>query len=122
MSSRSRAADPPALVPRLRVLHRGAIALGPGKLELLEAIVRTGTLAAAARELEMSYMRAWQLLRTMNAAFRAPLVELRRGGVEGGGARLTPLGERVVALYRQMDRASRRASEPAWARLRRLLR
>jgi len=122
MSSRSRTADPPALVPRLRVIHRGAIALGPGKLELLEAIVRTGTLAAAARELEMSYMRAWQLLRTMNAAFRSPLVELRRGGVEGGGASLTPLGERVVALYRRMDRASRRASEPAWARLRRLLR
>src|SRR6185436_20709149 len=102
------------------VIHRGAIALGPGKLELLEAIVRTGTLAAAARELEMSYMRAWQLLRTMNAAFRSPLVELRRGGVEGGGASLTPLGERVVALSRRMDRASRRASEPAWARLRRL--
>jgi molybdate transport system regulatory protein len=122
MSTRRPAAASPTLVPRLRVLHRGAIALGPGKLELLEAIVGTGTLAAAARELGMSYMRAWQLLRTMNAAFRSPLVELRRGGADGGGARLTPLGERVVALYREMDRASRRASEPAWARLRRLLR
>jgi molybdate transport system regulatory protein len=122
MPRRPPPADPPTLVPRLRVLHRGAIAIGPGKLELLESIAAGGSLAQAARALDMSYMRAWQLLQTMNAAFRAPLVELRRGGPAGGGARLTALGERVVELYREMERASRRASAPAWRRLERLLR
>jgi molybdate transport system regulatory protein len=70
----------------------------------------------------MSYMRAWQLLRTMNAAFRSPLVELERGGRKGGGARLTAAGHEVLRLYREMERASLRATETAWRRLRRRLR
>ena len=56
-----------AVWPRLRVLHGKEIALGPGKVSLLEEIERTGTLAEAARGLGMSYMRAWHLLQTMNA-------------------------------------------------------
>ena len=61
--------------PRLRILHGEAIALGPGKADLLEAIARAGTLAEAAKLLDMSYMRAWKLVRTMNAAFREPLAD-----------------------------------------------
>jgi molybdate transport system regulatory protein len=109
-------------MPRLRVVHRGEIALGPGKRELLEAIAGHGSLAGSARQLGMSYMRAWQLVRTMNAAFRSPLVALSRGGAAGGGARLTPLGEEVLALYREMERQSLRAAGPAWRKLRRRLR
>ena len=119
---RAPAPTPPELAPRLRILHRGEIALGPGKRDLLAAIAEHRTLAAAARALDMSYMRAWQLLRTMNAAFIAPLVELQRGGPAGGGANLTPLGREVLALYRAMERASLRAAGPAWRRLRRRLR
>jgi molybdate transport system regulatory protein len=117
-----RTAAAPALVPRLRVVSQGEIALGPGKCDLLEAIAEHGSLANAARSLEMSYMRAWQLLRTMNAAFRSPLVELERGGRKGGGARLTAAGHEVLRLYREMERASLRATETAWRRLRRRLR
>jgi len=108
--------------PRLRLLHRGEIALGPGKADLLEALSRAGSLAQAARELEMSYMRAWSLVRTMNEAFRRPLVATRRGGQRRGGASLTPTGERVLALYRKMQQRTLRAAEEEMAALRKLLR
>lgn len=103
-------------------MHRGEIALGPGKADLLEALARTGSLAQAAREMEMSYMRAWSLVRTMNAAFRRPLVTLRRGGQGRGGAALTPTGERVLVLYRKMQARALRAVDKEQTALRRLLR
>ncbi len=107
--------------PRLRVLKDGAIAFGPGKADLLEAIGRTGKLRAAAGELGMSYMRAWKLVQTMNAAFREPLVATARGGAGRGAARLTETGRLVLSLYRRMERRSLSASAPAFQRLRRLL-
>lgn len=75
-----------------------AIAMGPGKADLLEAIGRTGSISAAARALGMSYRRAWLLVDTANRCFRAPLVET----VRGGGARITAEGEAVVAAYRRL--------------------
>ncbi len=108
--------------PRLRLLHRGEIALGPGKADLLEALSRTGSLAQAARELEMSYMRAWSLVRTMNGAFREPVVATHRGGQGRGGASLTPVGERVLRLYRRMQAHTVRAVDGDVAALRKLLR
>lgn len=109
------------LKPRLRVLKGDAIVLGPGKADLLDAISAARELRGAARRLGMSYMRAWTLLREMNRSFRAPLVETVRGGARHGSARLTPLGRRVLRLYREMERRSRRAAAPAWNRLRRIL-
>jgi molybdate transport system regulatory protein len=114
-------ADSPSSInsvrPRIRVLHGKEIALGPGKVDLLEAIERAGTLAEAARSLGMSYMRAWHLLQTMNACFKEPLVHTSRGGAERGGATLTATGQAVVAAYRRMEMESRRAIETAWQEL-----
>jgi molybdate transport system regulatory protein len=98
-----------AVLPRLRVLWGAEIALGPGKARLLQGIADLGSLSAAARELDMSYMRAWRLVHTMNACFREPLVELSRGGREQGGATLSATGSRVLELYREMERRSREA-------------
>jgi molybdate transport system regulatory protein len=109
------------LKTRLRVLHGEEIALGPGKVALLAGIEQTGTLAEAARLLDMSYTRAWNLLRTMNACFKAPLVESERGGTERGHAALTETGRAVLALYRRMEEESLRAADPAWRELRRYL-
>jgi molybdate transport system regulatory protein len=106
-----------AVRPRLRVLHGEEIALGPGKVNLLEAIERAGTLAEAARSLGMSYMRAWHLLQTMNACFKEPLVHTSRGGSARGSATLTATGQAVVAAYRRMEAESLRALEPAWQEL-----
>jgi len=110
-----------SLRPRLRVMKEGEIALGPGKADLLDAIDRKRQLRSAAAGLGMSYMRAWKLVQTMNESFREPLVALSRGGRPPGGARLTKAGERVLSLYREMERASLRATAPAWKRLRKLL-
>jgi molybdate transport system regulatory protein len=106
---------------RLRVVLERGIAIGPGKADLLEAIAATGSIAAAARGMGMSYKRAWLLVETMNALFRTPLVESVKGGRTGGGARLTPLGEQVLAAYRRMERAATKAAAPELARLRRSL-
>ena len=89
--------------PRLRVLLGAAIAIGPGKADLLDAIAASGSISAAAKRMGMSYRRAWLLVDTMNNCFRAPLVASARGGSGGGGARLTPLGEEVLARYRDME-------------------
>jgi molybdate transport system regulatory protein len=110
------------LHPRLRVTSDDDIVLGPGKADLLEAIARTGSIRDAAAELEMSYMRAWSLVRLMNERFREPLVDAVRGGARRGGAKLTATGRSVLRLYRRMTAASARASAPSFRELRRLLR
>jgi molybdate transport system regulatory protein len=91
------------LKPQIRIMFRKAIAMGPGKADLLEAIVDTGSISAAARRLEMSYRRAWLLVDTMNQCFESPLVETATGGNHGGGARVTQLGHDVIRRYREMD-------------------
>ena len=102
--------DSYGLKPRLRVVAGNDIVLGPGKADLLEAVDAAGELRAAANRLGMSYMRAWTLLREMNRAFGRPVVETSRGGSAHGTARLTPLGRRVLVLYREMERRSAAAA------------
>lgn len=96
---------------RVRFLHPSG-AIGPGKIALLEAIDRCGSISAAARALGMTFRRAWFLVETMNSAFREPVVRASVGGREGGGAGLTPLGQEVVARYRQTQEDARRAAAP----------
>src|SRR5579859_7645630 len=98
------------IVPRIRVVFGRDIALGPGKVELLEHIGRTGSLRKAAAAMDMSYMRAWTLVQMMNRCFKNPVVVTKRGGVEGGAALLTETGEIVLALYRRMEAQSLRAT------------
>jgi molybdate transport system regulatory protein len=109
------------LEPRIRILLGSSIAIGPGKAALLEAIGDTGSIAAAGRRMGMSYRRAWVLVKTMNACFREPLVEAAKGGIGGGGARLTVTGERVLALYRAMEDHAATAVLGDMAQLRALL-
>ena len=107
--------------PRIRATRGDVILLGPGKADLLAAIAETGSIRNAAEQTGMSYMRAWSLVRTMNAAFRGPLVERSRGGSTRGGAELTPLGVRVLALYQEMERRATKAIAPVWRRVAREL-
>jgi molybdate transport system regulatory protein len=94
---------------RLRFSRGDDIAVGPGKVDLLEAIEASGSISGAARSLGMSYRRAWLLVDTMNRCFRAPLVEAEAGGKRGGGARLTRLGAEVIERYRRIERDAARA-------------
>ena len=77
--------------------------IGPGKIALLEAIQSTGSISAAARSIGMSYRRAWLLVEEINQTLREPAVTAETGGVRGGGAVVTPVGERVVGLYRAIE-------------------
>jgi len=95
--------DPSSLHLRQRLLYGKAIAMGPGKAQLLEHIAATGSISAAARQMGMSYRRAWLLVDTMNQCFASPLIETAAGGSGGGGARVTPLGEQVLGLYRRIE-------------------
>lgn len=88
---------------RLRIVLEPEIALGPGKADLLEGIEAKGSIAAAGRSLGMSYKRAWGLVEIMNGYFRTPLVATTKGGRSHGGAELTPMGKKVLALYRRME-------------------
>lgn len=99
----------------LRIRLGADRAFGPGKAALLEGIAAAGSIAAAGRAMRMSYKRAWQLVEEMNASFRAPLVEASKGGSHGGGARLTRIGEKVLALYRAVE--ARAADAPELAAL-----
>lgn len=91
--------------------------VGPGKIALLEAIAKVGSISAAAKSLGMSYRRAWELVAELNETFSAPVVERATGGVGGGGARLTRLGEALILGFRDIEAAASRA---AAAHLRRL--
>jgi len=102
----------------LRVSLRDTTAFGPGKAALLEHIRDTGSIAAAGRRMRMSYTRAWGLVSDMNDDFRTPLVASAKGGAGRGGARLTRLGEEVLARYRRMERRAARAVAADLAALR----
>lgn len=100
-----------------RLILGDAIALGPGKVQLLEAIHDTGSISAAGRTLAMSYKRAWHLVDTMNRCFSSPLVEANKGGAQGGGAVVTPLGLEVIARYRALEAHARTAVADDFAAL-----
>lgn len=94
---------------RLRITRGDDIAVGPGKIDLLAAIARTGSITSAARELGMSYRRAWLLVDTMNRCFKSPVVETEAGGRRGGGTALTEVGNEVVRRYRRIESAAAKA-------------
>ena len=106
---------------RLRLVFGPGAMMGPGKAELLERIRATGSIAAAGREMGMSYKRAWQLVETMNAMFRAPVVESTRGGAKGGGAVVTETGVAVLRAFRAYEAAARAAGAPHVAAMQALL-
>ena len=89
---------------RLRVDFATLCCVGPGKIALLEAIQRTGSLSQAARDLGMSYRRGWQLLSSVNTSFRVPVAVTATGGRGGGGARVTPFGRKLISCYRAFER------------------
>ena len=94
----------------IRIDFGGARRLGPGKVELLEAVVESGTISSAAKSLGMSYRRAWLLIEETNALFREPVVETVHGGRLGGGACVTPFGLDVVARYRGIEASLAKAA------------
>lgn len=84
---------------KIQISHGKSIAFGPGKAQLLDAINCYGSISGAAKSMNMSYKRAWDLVMVMNASFKAPLVITAVGGSHGGGATLTVFGADVLLDY-----------------------
>ncbi len=87
----------------IRIKFSENVAIGPGKIRLLELIDETGSISAAGRAMEMSYRRAWLLADDLNSSFRLPVITKQTGGSKGGGAALTEWGREVIARYREME-------------------
>ncbi|HWU04267.1 MAG TPA: ModE family transcriptional regulator [Novosphingobium sp.] len=117
----------PRLKISIRVLCGEDIAMGPGKADLLEAIIREGSISGAGRAMGMSYRRAWLLVDMMNRCWASPLVSASPGhagrGGSGGGARVTEAGLRVLAHYRALQSAAGALEQGAdWQALTTMLR
>ena len=107
--------------PRFRITTGDLIALGPGKVDLLESIGREGSISQAARERHLSYRRAWNMVDTMNQCFKQALVVSITGGKGGGGAQLTAAGGKVIHLYREMEKKADTATRTEGKALQKLL-
>jgi molybdate transport system regulatory protein len=97
---------------KVSIVFESGARVGPGKAKLLESIRETGSISAAARDMGMSYKRAWLLLDSMNQAFTEAVVTAAPGGAGGGGATLTPFGAEVLERYRRIyERAAATATD-----------
>jgi molybdate transport system regulatory protein len=92
----------------VRIDFTEGCSVGPGKIALLEAVERTGSLSSAARAMGISYRRAWLLLHSVNDSFSERSVELSTGGKDGGGSRVTPFGKALIKAYRRFEDAADR--------------
>ncbi|MBX9847545.1 MAG: winged helix-turn-helix domain-containing protein [Xanthobacteraceae bacterium] len=95
----------------LRVDFGANRSIGPGKVRLLEAVGRSGSISQAGRELGMSYRRAWLLINDMNQCFQQAVISAQPGGSQGGGATLTEFGEKLIADYRAIEDSAQRAAK-----------
>jgi len=91
--------------------------IGPGKIALLESIAAYGSISAGAREMNMSYKRAWDLVEELNTIFGREVLSAQKGGRHGGGAQLTPVGLALVSRFRAIERAAQAAAEAQLAAL-----
>src|SRR5580658_4754403 len=93
-----------APVVRFRIDFAQHSSLGPGKITLLEAIREAGSLSKAARQIGMSYRRAWLLVESLRQSCREPATLASTGGRDGGGMRVTEFGDALIESYRALER------------------
>ncbi len=111
-----------AVVVRPRVYLGDSVAIGPGKIDLLQQVAVTRSIAAAARALGIPYKRAWLLLDSLNKGFGRPVVEGATGGKGGGGATVTPLGLDLLSRYRALEERINTSSSAELRALSKLIR
>jgi molybdate transport system regulatory protein len=96
--------------------------IGPGKIALLEAIRDTGSISAGARKIGMSYRRAWLLVDSINSAMEKPAVAAVMGGRQGCGAAVTPVGERIIEIYRSIEDRARTSARDEFRAVEKIVR
>ena len=81
------------------------VLLGEGRVLLLKAIQKTGSLSKAAKSLNISYKKAWQLLDSVNKSAKEPVTINSVGGKGGGGAELTDYGKSLVKTFDEINKS-----------------
>ena len=100
-----------APIVRFRIDFTEHSSIGPGKILLLEAIRDAGSLSQGARDIGMSYRRAWLLLDSLKQSFREPVTVASTGGKDGGGMLVTEFGEALIRTYRELEREFAKLAE-----------
>lgn len=83
----------------------GEVVLSIWRARLLQAIQETGSISAAAAQLDIHYRTAWQKIHEMETRLGQKLVETQTGGSGGGGAVLTPLAQTYLDKFNQLSRS-----------------
>ena len=91
-----------SLVGKLWIYGKDDRFMGPGRVELLEKIQETGSINKAAKLMQMSYKKAWEMVNSMNAQTIKPLVITQTGGKEGGGTIVTEEGKQVMTFFKDL--------------------
>ncbi len=96
-----------SLEPRFKLWleQDGVLVMSEYRAELLRQVAETGSLAEAAQRMGLSYRRAWGKIREIERNLGVVLVQSEAGGAGGGSSRLTPEGERLLALYERFCEA-----------------
>lgn len=79
--------------------REGEVVLSTWRVALLQAIAQTGSITAGAERMNVPYRVAWQKVHEMEERLGEPVIETQTGGAGGGGAHLTPAGERYVRQF-----------------------
>ena len=82
----------------------GQVVFGLGRLRILKAVQRHGSIQAAAAELKMSYRAIWGRIKATEERLGQPLLVRSIGGTAGGGSRLTPFAEALIERFQKMHR------------------
>ena len=88
----------------LRIIGEDVAFFGPGRLQLLEQIEATGSISQAAKNMKMSYKKAWKMISSMNEQAKKPLVAMQTGGSSGGGAVVTDEGREIMNYYQALHK------------------
>jgi molybdate transport system regulatory protein len=75
---------------------------GPGPVELLERINETGSINQAAKQMQMSYKKAWEIINMLNTQAANPLVVTQTGGASGGGSIISAEAKELIAWHRSL--------------------
>lgn len=89
--------------------------LGDGRYHLLRAVERSGSISAAARDLGISYRKAWAQLAAMEAHAPFPLLARRTGGKAGGATLLTAATLQLLEAFGALREAVNHAADRHFA-------
>lgn len=107
---------------RPKIYFGSDLSIGPGKIDLLIQVRERRSISAAAKALGIPYKKAWLLIDSLNASIGKSVVVTSTGGRGGGGAELTPLGEKLIDRYVALERRINDTVGDEMKALRRLLR